>query len=180
MKTNVNDGSTDRLTANYLSSFRASLNNDERFDLIMEFYTAFSRFEYTLKSKGITHSNEDAKVNWSSFEKKIEKNLSKQHSANNEVKRAVDIILSRPPKKQIITDSQYLSWRTTDDSKKTEVEKLTLYVRRVRNNLFHGGKFTGSDDTTRNWELLEAALIVISYWLENISDFKDEFFDTNT
>jgi len=55
-------------------------------------------------------------------------------------------------------------WDTTEpDLSLGETERLLLLVRRVRNNLFHGGKFSNEafEDIDRQERLLKGSLLVL-------------------
>jgi len=77
----------------------------------------------------------------------------------------VTTLLGKPPKKQVIKDGA-LGWemmsaiRTAND--------LFLAVRRVRNNLFHGGKYPirPEPDMSRNQTLLREATRVLEIALD--------------
>ena len=47
-----------------------------------------------------------------------------------------------PPKKQIVVDGR-LSWNLAPPNTDLRSDLVLIYVRRVRNNLFHGGKVNG-------------------------------------
>lgn len=61
---------------------------------------------------------------------------------NEPLRGAVEYILSHPPKKQVIRNG-FLDWEDSAPSTDSQADRIRLYVRRVRNNLFHGGKFNG-------------------------------------
>lgn len=57
-----------------------------------------------------------------------------------EVHQAIEYILKEPPKKQFIVNGS-IEWRDIAPQSNSNAEILFQYIRRVRNNLFHGGKF---------------------------------------
>ncbi len=63
--------------------------------------------------------------------------------------------MGHPPYKQVLRNG-YLHWESAPPVGATEIEKVLLLVRRVRNNLFHGGKYNAQshEETARNEELL--------------------------
>lgn len=70
-------------------------------------------------------------------------------------------MLRHPPKKQVYVDDA-LQWRVVSPKAKNENDLIFLYVRRVRNNLFHGGKFNGRFfDPERSRELLEYSITIL-------------------
>jgi hypothetical protein len=68
---------------------------------------------------------------------------------------------AKPPKKQVVQGGG-LNW---EDSVPTasEIKTLIIYVRRIRNNLFHGGKFPEGPmhDVARDTELLRSGVSVL-------------------
>lgn len=80
--------------------------------------------------------------------------------------------------KQVVVDGR-LAWGTVGpDESLSEAEQLLLYVRRVRNNLFHGGKFSAElfEDTERQEQLLRNSLVILSACLSLSPDVRG-FFD---
>jgi hypothetical protein len=124
-------------------------------DLLLEFFATFARFEYALKESG--HSrvawHGGVEPNWDSFAKSLDQDVDK-------ILTAGQYLLSHPPKRHILSNS-VLDW--ADTAAGTSLTDLFASVRRVRNNLFHGGKFAdGSvNNPDRNRRLLNDALEVI-------------------
>ncbi|MEI7502840.1 MAG: hypothetical protein WCJ61_06115 [Paludibacter sp.] len=54
------------------------------------------------------------------------------------------------------------------NNNESEINKLSLSIRDIRNNLFHGGKFHGNykADESRNFKLLKNSIIVLDNWLD--------------
>lgn len=136
-------------------------------ELLIEFFMTFSRFEYGLK-KSITFANGDANkvdANWDGFVASIKDQFKKEKT--EELSEAVNFILSSPPMIQVLADG-LLNWRPREFADKTpDIVKLCLHIRDIRNNLFHGGKFTDNyqPETSRNYKLLHSALIIMNEWL---------------
>jgi hypothetical protein len=64
-----------------------------------------------------------------------------------------------PPKKQVLVNGK-LDWRDAPPSPNLpRAEQVLLMVRRIRNNLFHGGKFLPGDD--RDQVLVNHNIIVL-------------------
>ena len=57
--------------------------------------------------------------------------------------------------------------------------ELGLHIRTIRNNLFHGGKFKGiyQEDISRNYILLQSAMIILNEWLDLNEDVKTLFLE---
>ena len=110
-------------------------------ELACEFFRLFSRFEYALKANGFLIPNRrNAEADWSRFA--IEIHDAFDNPENEELRNAIKFILSEPPKKQINTDG-VVEWDETPPDANNQTDLLLQYVRRLRNNLFHGGKFNG-------------------------------------
>jgi hypothetical protein len=76
---------------------------------------------------------------------------------------ACEYYLLDPPKKQVLANGS-LAWSTdlpVDPARETEL--LIALVRRVRNNLFHGGKYNAAlhEETARNEELLRGGMLIL-------------------
>ncbi len=106
--------------------------------LIFEFFLLFSKFEYALKIVGFHKGDGDARPNWIKFAESIKNDFDKE--SNDELLESVNYILTNPPKKQIIKDD-VLIWLDNPPDSSSEIDLLLQYVCRVRNNLFHGGKY---------------------------------------
>ncbi len=135
------------------------------------FFAVFSRFECALKRSGYLQNKKGAEAHWYKFAKELgEPFLDEVRSRGDACE-----LIRRPPKKQINKNGQ-LAWQTTTQI--TDVNGLFLAVRRVRNNLFHGGKYPQGqlDDTSRNEKLLLQAKSVLERALEKSPKVK-RFFD---
>jgi hypothetical protein len=137
-----------------------ALNIDR--ELVLEFLAFFARFEYALKRGGYALGGEKrVDVNWDSFAQ----DLRKLPPAQLESVLALGAALMKePPKKQVLINDS-LAWKDAPHEAPSDIEKILIYVRRVRNNLFHGGKFpvpTGPvDEPARNEALIRSSLAVL-------------------
>jgi hypothetical protein len=130
------------------------LNLDPR--LACEFLAVFARYEFALKASGFAEGD-DAKAAWDRYARNIDAGLTQLNSA--ELTAAVDYLLGQPPKKQILVNGK-LQWRDAPpDVHLPRAEQALLMVRRVRNNLFHGGKFIPGDE--RDQVLVNHSLVVL-------------------
>jgi len=138
-------------------------------DLLLQFFLVFSRFEYALKNSGFVQAGQSrknetapsAEPNWNAFARSIANLFTKGH--NTDLNQACEYFLINPPMRQVLINSNVM-WDTTEpDSSLGETERLLLLVRRVRNNLFHGGKFSNEafEDTDRQERLLKGSLLVL-------------------
>jgi len=131
-------------------------------DLVLEFFCTFSRFEYALKRGGFATPSRDSSVAVDSdrFGNKLKK-LGSDECAP--VLKACEYLLRHPPKKQILREER-LTWTDTGDPSIPDVNQVLIYVRRVRNNLFHGGKFPDAsiEEVARNKQLIQDSLAVLN------------------
>jgi len=165
-------------TKDFTENFIGTISTEGK-ELIVEFFISFSRFEYALKVSVVFANPTDKKVeaNWDRFASSI-KDIFKPE-ANEELKGAVDFILSQPPKVQSMTNG-HLGWRTREFDNNPAISlKLCQHIRDIRNNLFHGGKFNGNfqPDISRNYELLRSAIIILNNWLSLNATVRDKFFE---
>lgn len=125
-----------------------------------EFFRTFSRMEYALKAAGFLVRNQrKAEADWGRFALEVEAALASSEPA--EIQGAITFVLTEPPKKQVNVNN-FIEWDTTPPDAANRAELLLRYVCRVRNNLFHGGKFNGHwFQPERSGELLHASLIIL-------------------
>ncbi len=147
----------------------------ENKDLIDEFFYTFMHFEYALKSVpkylGGNLDLGDAKAEWDDFSRDVTPIFDKNKS--KEIQEATDFLLGNPPKKQI-NDHRNLRFIPALPPG-SDTCKLSIYIRRVRNNLFHGGKFLREDALNRDFELIRFSLIVLKEWAEIIPEVREKF-----
>ena len=77
-------------------------------------------------------------------------------------------------------DDGKLGWRDrTFNPNDPEINKLSLSIRDIRNNLFHGGKFNGNyqADISRNYILLKNAIIILNDWLSLSDQVRHNFLE---
>ncbi len=145
-------------------------------NLITEFFFVFSRFEFALKRAGFVKKPKrkpkpnakppSAEPDWDAFGDNIEQLY--ESDKNPKLARAVHYLLTEPPKRQIVRDDGSLGWEALTEENVTEIIWLLRLVRRVRNNLFHGGKYpyTPLPEPARDTQLLESSLTVLRACLD--------------
>ncbi len=136
--------------------------------LVVTFFVVFSRFEATMKAMGHMKGKDGdpAEPDWENFAK-VYRDYFKS-DLTEELKKAVTYIETKPPKQQVRKGKNELTWaENRHPANMPQLLRLTLYVRRVRNNLFHGGKFAGGIDATpeRNTELLHHSLVLLDEFI---------------
>jgi len=131
--------------------------------LACEFLGVFARYEFALKAAGFADGDEKkAEAAWDRYARAIDARFSGLNSA--ELKTAVDYLLGRPPKKQIVVKGKIDWLDAPPDVNLPRAEQVFVMVRRVRNNLFHGGKFLAAEaggDPDRDRLLVDHALTVL-------------------
>jgi hypothetical protein len=135
-----------------------------------EMFQTFSRFEYALKAARFHNGDGDATPNWTAFAQSVPNVF--DDPQDDRVSEAVAYILAHPPKKQVVEEG-VLEWKDVAPATNLKSDKVLIYVRRVRNNLFHGGKFNGHwFEPQRSKELLEHSLVILRACLEASHDVR--------
>lgn len=133
-----------------------------------EMFRTFARFEYALKAAGFHAGDGPAKPNWRTFAESISSLF--DNPPNAKFKAAVGYLLQHPPKSQIIGDGN-LTWSEVEPTTDIQSDLVLQYVRRVRNNLFHGGKFNGRwFEPERSEQLLRHCLTILNACLDASHD----------
>jgi len=147
-----------------------TVSTSELDQLAIELFQKFARIEYALKAAGFHYGEGEAKPNWDKFASSVSGVLEKDPSIDASIK----YISENPPKKQVIRNN-LLEWEIPKpDASKTH--ELLLCVRRVRNNLFHGGKFSGHwFAPERSKELLLHSLNILDACLRASPILKEAF-----
>lgn len=142
--------------------------------LATELFRTFARAEYALKAAGWNSGEGDARANWTAFAKSVDAWF--QAPASDEVRDAVDFLLASPPKKQVVVNG-VLQWREVKPETNSKADLTLQYVRRVRNNLFHGGKFNGHwFEPERSELLLRHTLTVLRAVIEASPEVREAYF----
>ena len=140
-----------------------------RFDIdeCQAFFVLFARFEYAMKVAGIRQPSKSGSVeaDWGKLAEDVGSELFS--SSDAKLKQACCYILKHPPKRQDL-DGEHLVWSNVPADQGNDARDLFIYVRRVRNNLFHGGKFRGRNlaDPERAAILITAVSTILSSVLE--------------
>jgi hypothetical protein len=146
--------------------------------LMTEFFITFSRFECALKASNFVSGNQDrVSANWDTFTASIAAAFKEEKTAT--LKDAVEYLIQNPPRVQSLDNGQ-LSWRNRNfQENEPLINKLSLSIRDVRNNLFHGGKFNGNyqEDVSRNFILLKNSITILNEWLELSAAVKQNYLE---
>ena len=142
------------------------------------FFLFFARFEYALKQARFVRRNGNrAEADWTRYAEHCAPLL--DNNIQPRFQRAVEYLRNNPPKKQIVSGSR-LEWTDDSLSGAWDVDRLLTLVRRVRNNLFHGGKsLVGHPEEaiSRDAKLLNAALAVLEACLDWDSNLRSLFLE---
>jgi hypothetical protein len=139
-------------------------------DLAVELFQKFARIEYALKAAGFHCGEGAAKPNWDKFASSVNGVLVNDSA----ITEAIEYMSKNPPKKQMIRN-QLLVWEAPTPNTNRTLEIIQC-VRRVRNNLFHGGKFNDQwFEPERSEELLLHSLSILNACLRASPDLKKAF-----
>ena len=140
--------------------------------LIYTFHKKFSRFEYALKQAGyvrVSKGNDAAQVDWKTYENNTEYEMDADEQE----------FLKNAPQREIFK-SGALSWEDLKFGKTaSDIKKLVLVLKTVRNNLFHGaqGSHGGWADEAKGRFLLEKAIHCLDKLSNSNTELKKYFED---
>lgn len=136
-------------------------------------FRQFARFEYALKAAGHHNGEGAAQPNWRSFAEAINADFAKVEG--EDFAAALKYLREHPPKKQVVRNG-VLDWEDIEPQTDLEADRILLYVRRVRNNLFHGGKFNGRwFEPQRSAELLQHSMAILDGCLRLSSAVREAY-----
>ncbi|OOF22952.1 hypothetical protein BZJ17_05040 [Salinivibrio sp. IB574] len=97
--------------------------------------------------------------------------------ASEELIAAKDLLLNSPPRKQVLLNGQVIFQEQLLDQKQRTTQQIIRFVRTVRNNLFHGGKFLpiGEAESGRNEALVRSSLKIIKACIELNEEVKQSY-----
>ena len=121
------------------------------------FFSVFARFEYALKASGMYRSSRNyVEPDWEAFKVWADGNLTV--ATGSEAEHAVQRLLRQPPRIQ----TGPTTWKNRPLGGATPQSQAIEAARRVRNNLFHGGKHLPPSATGRDAALLEDSLTLLA------------------
>lgn len=136
-------------------------------ELLLDFFLRFSRFEFALKAAGYAEGNDRyVDPDWQRFAADIAPSFN-QHRTS-ELEEACEFYSVNPPWKQVLVNNT-LGWSADLPAHQSQVDLLLGLVRRVRNNLFHGGKYNAElhEEPARNVRLLRGGLHILDECLHD-------------
>jgi hypothetical protein len=137
----------------------------------VSFWVQFSRVEFALKATRFARGREgeSAFPAWDDFGSEVADAIAPQ--ADEPLARAVEYILAHPPKKQIVEGLRArFEAVASPTGKPTDIEAAMVYMRRVRNNLFHGGKYFEQDVANRDELLIDASMTILESCVRAVGD----------
>jgi hypothetical protein len=141
--------------------------SDDDLSEVVRFFLIFSWFEYALKRANYLKNKKDAEPDWDSFSDCINGELQSKIKKYPKLRDAVEYLNGCPPEKQTVEkDASGIKSLVSLRSKPSgnEARVLTTYIRRIRNNLFHGGKIPF--DPIRDIKLIGSATTILTHFLE--------------
>jgi hypothetical protein len=116
--------------------------------------------------------NDSAFPHWDKFATTKKDQFKKDKT--KELQAAVEYILLNPPMKQVLRNGNLMWEANLPNDGKSETEIIFVLVRRIRNNLFHGGKHNLSvfEDNERTTSLLRSALLIVKEGMSILQDVK--------
>lgn len=122
-----------------------------------ELFRIYARFEFALKMAGYCFMNGKAvEINWDAFANN--EGIGKAFFEHVQDKCLCSTLMKDPPKPETITDGQW--GFATEATPPESAQALFGMVRRVRNNLFHGGKYF-DDNAKRNQALVQESITIL-------------------
>lgn len=141
-------------------------------DTWCKFFILFSKFECALKRTGFLQSLDEGQNAQASIDNFLNTTLPAdfyEHCLND---TTIKPLLNHQPKKQIVKGGQ-LSWKEEHIQIDDNI-KLRAVLCRLRNNLFHGGKYPNAfqDEVARDHKLLDAGIALINSMVKQSSSGK--------
>ena len=133
--------------------------------LAYRFFKLFAQYEYALKAMGYGRAGraDAAEPDWDRFANEV--GVALVQSQDPAVIDARTYLLSEPPRRQVWINGS-VEWAAVANTERS-VQMLFAHIRRVRNNLYHGGKFNGRwIDPDRSEELISKSLVLLQYLLD--------------
>jgi hypothetical protein len=152
------------VTVDYSKIEEHPVGADQLFKIMM-------RLEFGLKEIGYCQpaSGQSAEVAWDRFaNERLGTSFFNAMKATGNVKT----LLETPPKRQIFDSQGFMAWKQVGEA--SNIQELIGSLRRVRNNLFHGGK-SGDPDKDRNDALVCNSLYLIDAILQHDHDLRMRF-----
>ena len=139
----------------------------------ISFWAQFARAEFALKATRFATGNEGESANpaWDKFGSEVAATLDPW--GHPDLAKAVTYLLDNPPRKQIVRGERACFEDIPSPAgRRTDIECALVLMRRVRNNLFHGGKYFDHDDANRDLNLIQASMMVLEACVNHIGEVR--------
>lgn len=142
--------------------------------LVCEFFAVFARFEYAMKATRYCAEGKRgvARPDWQTLKADLGEAITQLH--DEAIHSGIEYLVAQPPEVQNVVDKQP-TFQAVPLDDKTSGAKAIEASRRVRNNLFHGGKHTGHSPPERDEKLILAAIAVLGACLAVDPQINSEF-----
>lgn len=139
---------------------------------ILEFFIFFSRFEYALKEAGFVRPGRSnvAEPNWKAFANRMDALF--QKDSDPDIASAIQYLEEKPPQRQVFLDHKLVWQDQNRDATYSKTEWLSVLIRAVRNNLFHGAKT--AYDPARDLPLIANSLKILKHWVSLCPEVKQK------
>ncbi|MCN5640014.1 hypothetical protein [Escherichia coli] len=139
--------------------------NSELNNLSFEFFQEFSRYEYCLKMTGLCNQDGNVVADWDKYASQVQ--IDFDSPGDPRLAASIDYYINNQPKRQNVKGGT-LYWSDEPSEQGNKAVLVLMLIRRVRNNLFHGGKFNGHwFAPQRSKLLLQHGLIILKACAEN-------------
>lgn len=162
----------------FLEILNHNIGNNK--NVTYDFFSTFSRFEYSLKHCGYAVNDYygNAMADWNQFafehNKKFDLTLL---SENNELKDSIKYLYENPPRILKVYNNK-LKWENRQHYKIHNLKNLLNIIKATRNNLFHGSKrIVIFKEPTRDFTLIKSSLIILDECLNYNANLKTKFIE---
>jgi hypothetical protein len=133
----------------------------------------FAQIEYGLKQLGFVRAKDrGVEVKWDEFANDCGKIV--MQDTEDELASARDYLFKYPPQRQKLSNGS-LGWEAVSKSERSS-QALFGHIRRIRNNLYHGGKMHNGQwtDPDRTRTLLRNSLLILKALKEKDDQLRDK------
>lgn len=141
--------------------------------LAFRFFKLFAQCEYALKAMGYgraTNKEGAAEADWDKFANEVGAILLQDQDQS--VVTARTYIFEYPPKRQVWSNGA-VEWADIPNTERS-AQILFAHIRRVRNNLYHGGKFNGRwIDPDRSEKLISKSQLLLQRLVDTNAQLRE-------
>ena len=143
---------------------------------VFEFMAAFAKFEYALKQAAFTRVGARGQVeaDWAAFQSSVHSVVDSLLPSEDPRAKSARALMNEPPGVQALQPDKTPKWESAGTWGKTDTDRLCSALKRVRNNLFHGGKELRGT-LARDLDLVRWGLDVLDMLIESHDQVKTHF-----